>query len=130
VVTALEWRENLLEGGDMRTWPLRVFAVVAVVSLCLSAVALSISLTRSGTSSGRGTTFTPEPPAGRFVPAIVGKPKKVAEGVLVSVGLIYRVDIESHSRGNPPPGGTVLGEQPPAGAKVAAGAVVTLVVQP
>jgi beta-lactam-binding protein with PASTA domain len=113
----------------MRTWPLRLFAVLAAVSLCLSAVALSISLTRSGTSSGGGTVVTPEP-AGKFVPAIVGRPEKVAEGVLVSMGLIYRVAIESHSRNDPPPMGTVLGEQPPAGAKVAAGEVVTLVVQP
>ena len=63
------------------------------------------------------------------VPSVVGKQEAVAKATLTSVGLGYRIVLQRHAPAHPPPGGTVIAQDPAGGKSRSQGSTVVLTVQ-
>jgi hypothetical protein len=149
--TAAQWQEETA-GEDVDGSWLRPVAIAVVVLILLamlgtglwlifnrsggpSAPAPGITATASGIPTPTGTptaptttaptTTAPTAAAQVAVPDLVGQSEAVAKQQLTAMGLAFTVTRRAGSGVNP---GTVLATEPGAGARVAAGSQVTLVV--
>jgi len=103
----------------MRPSVVRVIIAVSVLALCLSGVALGVSLSRSNSPV---TTAVQ-------VPNLLGRRQVVATGILGGLGLRYRV--VTLLFGNPSiVAGTVVAEDPQSGSWVQRGHTITLNIYP